>query len=89
VTANTGNVKWICFTHSGYYYQDGAAGAITSNNYTGDYWTAFIEKAVPYYSMVEILELRVNMIAPAQKVSGTLSAYKPIQHCIVSHTFRD
>lgn len=30
VTANTANVKWISFTNGGYYYQDGAAGAVTT-----------------------------------------------------------
>ncbi len=89
VTANTANSKWIGFTHSGYYYLDGAAGAITTNNNTGNYWTAVFEKAIPYFALAEILELRVNFIAAPIKVSGTLSAYKPVQHCMIPHDSRD
>ncbi len=62
VTANTGNVKWIAFTNGGYYYQDGAAGAVTSNSWVGDYWGAVVEKALDYYSYVRVLELTVNCV---------------------------
>lgn len=57
VTANTANVKWIGFVNNGYYYQDGAAGAVTTNNWTGDYWVAVVEKSFPYYAKAEVLEL--------------------------------
>lgn len=57
VTANTANAKWIGFVNNGYYYQDGAAGAVTTNNWTGDYWVAVVEKSFPYYAKAEVLEL--------------------------------
>lgn len=65
VTANTANSKWICFLPGGYRYQDGAAGAPGDNSWVGDYWNSVVEKAANYYSRVEIVECKVNMIAPA------------------------
>lgn len=83
VTANTANVKWIAFSNGGYYYQDGAAGAMTNNSWTGDYWTAVIEKALDYYAYAEITHLKVCLMPPALHVAGALSAYRHVQYAAV------
>ncbi len=70
VSANTANVKWLSFTNGGYFVQDGAAGAITSNSWVGDYWTAVLEKALDYYGFAEVLSLRVCAQPPALHVAG-------------------
>ncbi len=70
VSANTANVKWVAFTNGGYYTQDGAAGAITTNSWVGDFWSNVVEKAADYFGRVEVLELKVCTAPPHLHVAG-------------------
>jgi len=47
-----------------------------------------VEKVFSHYATVEIVQVTVRMLAPQQKVAGTLSAYKPIQYCMVPYSNR-
>lgn len=87
VAAAPGNtyVKWFGFTAGGAWIQNGAAGTLTANDWTSDYFYNVVEKVAAYYHLVEILKIHVRWEPPSFHTGSNQTSYSRVTFCYTNN----